>query len=188
MHFNNQDQKNKKQFLFHLLISGATFVSRLGLLPANFSPVGSYGFYGRNFLLFFGGIIAFDLIKGGFYPGFIFTYLGFLSYFIFGKIATHQKKYQYLLLPVASFFFFVLSNFGVWWYWYPTTWQGFLACYTAALPFYARTFTGDLFFGYSFLLIINRQNSLQTLKKITSLHYLKYFPSVFSNKEYIHPQ
>ncbi len=129
------------------------FISRLSLLPANVSFLGSFGFFGGNLLAFFASIIGFDLLVGGLYKGFVFTYLGFFSYYLLGKIARHHLKRQLVLLPTASFLFFLISNLGVWFYWYPQTWEGLLACYLAAVPFYKNTLLGDLVFGYSYLAI-----------------------------------
>jgi hypothetical protein len=133
-----------------LLTSIIVFISRFGYLPANFSIVGSFGFFGGNFLLYFFSIVLFDIIKGGFYSGFLFTYLGFLSYWIFGKMAKNMKS-KMILLPAASFVFFLVSNFGVWWHWYPHTVSGLTTCYSLAIPFYKNTLFGDLFFGYGFM-------------------------------------
>lgn len=59
----------------------------------------------------------------------------------------------------ASTAYFLISNFGVWigWGLYPHTWQGLIACYVAALPYYRTsslsTLVGGavLFWGYEFL-------------------------------------
>ncbi|MBU0974422.1 hypothetical protein KKD03_01845 [Patescibacteria group bacterium] len=126
------------------------YISRFGMLPPNISPLGSFGFFGQNIFLYFLTIILFDFLKGGFYSGFLFTYLGFFSYWFFGKIAKTQKR-QFFLLPLASFTFFLISNLGVWWYWYPHTVSELLTCYILAVPFYKNTLIGDLFFGYGFL-------------------------------------
>ncbi len=126
------------------------YISRFGFLPPNFSPLGSFGFFGGHPLLYFATIVVFDAIRGGFYPGFLFTYLGFLGYSILGKIAAGNTKRQLMLLPAASLFFFLASNFGVWLYWFPHTLEGLIACYLAALPFYQNTFMGDMAFGLSF--------------------------------------
>ena len=125
------------------------FISRFGFLPANVSPLGSFGFFGQNIFLYFLTIILFDLFKGGFYSGFLFTYLGFFAYWAFGKLAK-TKKLQFLLLPFASFAFFLISNLGVWWYSYPHTVSGLIACYVLAIPFYKYTLIGDMIFGYGF--------------------------------------
>lgn len=133
--------------------STLVFLSRLTILPANIKPVGAFGFFG-NPILYFASIIAFDMFIKGFYPGFWITYLGFAAYPILGFIAKQSRRStrsSLLLLPTASFLFFLISNFGVWLLWYPATWQGLLACYLLAVPFYTRTLVGDLVFGYGYL-------------------------------------
>ncbi len=45
----------------------------------------------------------------------------------------------------SAVIFFLLSNLGVWASgMYPATWEGLVACYTAALPFFRYTLAGDL--------------------------------------------
>lgn len=140
-------------WLKSISIAILVFLSRLTILPANIKPVGAFGFFG-NPILYFATIIAFDLFVTGFYPGFWFTYLGFAAYPILGLVAkrsTKSTRHSLLLLPMASFLFFLISNFGVWLFWYPATIQGLIACYLLAVPFYARTLIGDLVFGYGYL-------------------------------------
>lgn len=134
-----------------LVIPAAVLVSRLGLFPANISPLGSYGFFSKNFILYFATIIIFDRFVGGLYSGFWIVYLGFLTYPLMGKLAGTNLKRQALFLPLASFLFFLISNFGVFYFWYPHTLTGLITCYTLALPFYTRTLIGDIVFGYGYL-------------------------------------
>ena len=49
----------------------------------------------------------------------------------------------------ASISFYLVSNFAVWatYEMYPRTWQGLLACYSAAVPFFRNTVVGDLVFS-----------------------------------------
>ncbi len=129
----------------------AVFVSRLGLLPANISPLGSLGFFSNNLVLFILNIIIFDWLVGGFYPNCWVTYLGFLMYPLMSHLAKKNLKKQIVFLPLASLLFFFVSNLGVWFYWYPHTLTGLIRCYLLALPFYQRTLMGDLVFGYTYL-------------------------------------
>lgn len=54
--------------------------------------------------------------------------------------------------------FFLISNFAVWlgWQMYPPTWQGLVACFAAAVPFFGNSlaasllFSGVLFGGYEY--------------------------------------
>lgn len=143
------------QRIRQLVLSGAlaltVFASRFASLPANFSPLGSFGFFGKQSWLFFTTIIAHDYMRGGFYPGFWLTYLGFAMYVVLGRFAGKHWKKQAALLPVASFLFFIFSNLGVWWYWYPHSLESLITCYTLALPFYRNTFLGDVLFGYGYM-------------------------------------
>jgi hypothetical protein len=49
----------------------------------------------------------------------------------------------------ASISFYLISNFAVWatYEMYPKTWQGLLACYAAAVPFFRNTVVSDLVFS-----------------------------------------
>jgi hypothetical protein len=50
---------------------------------------------------------------------------------------------------VSSVSYFLISNFGVWigWNTYPKTWEGLVACYVAALPYFQNSLVGDLFYA-----------------------------------------
>ncbi|MFZ5376198.1 MAG: DUF6580 family putative transport protein [Patescibacteria group bacterium] len=148
----NLSQKLKQTWR-QLPIAATVLISRFNYLPANFSPLGSFGFFSQNFFLYFVSIIIFDIIKSGFYQGFVFTYLGFLAYYLFGKLAANNLNKQMLFLPLASLSFFLLSNLGSWWLWYQHDFAGLAQCYLLALPFYRNTLLGDLFFGYGYLLM-----------------------------------
>jgi hypothetical protein len=45
--------------------------------------------------------------------------------------------------------FFLISNFAVWlgWKMYPATWEGLMACYMAALPFFRHTLESSLLYS-----------------------------------------
>ncbi len=164
-----------KQLKFFNLTKIATvlgvYISRFGILPANISPLGSFGFFSNNFFLYFLTIVAFDFFKGGFYSGFLFTYAGFAGYWFLGKIAK-TKTQKIVLLPTASLLFFLVSNFGVWLSWYPHTASGFLECYLLALPFYKNTLIGDILFGYGYLAVksILKNPNTYAEKKLVRLH------------------
>ncbi len=149
------------------------FASRfIGFAP-NFSLVGSYGFFGGNLILFIAQILIFDLLRGGLYRGFVFTYLGFLAYGILGKFC-QKNKYRLLMLPLASFLFFLISNFGVWLYWYDHNLKGLLNCYLLALPFYKNTLLSDVFFG-SLFLGLKQLGLKKNILKNKFVSFLQYF-------------
>ncbi len=142
-----------------VVIALLVFISRFAGLPANISPLGSFAFFGGNFYLYMLMIVVFDFIKGGFYRGFIFTYLGFASYWLVGRVM-RKSRLKMLFLPLASLSFFLLSNFGVWLSWYPHSLVGLKNCYILALPFYRNTLIGDVVFGLVFSLFVLLPKSL----------------------------
>jgi len=152
--------KKLKRFLFskpsvsQLLFAGLTLVLRFGFLPPNVSGVGTLGFFSNSMIPLVVTTLGFDLIKGGLYSSFWWTYLGFFGYWLLGRLAGKNIKKQVMFLPLASFLFFLVSNFGVWLHWYPNTWEGLITCYTLALPFYRNTLIGDLVFGWVIILVI----------------------------------
>jgi hypothetical protein len=154
-----------------VLISVLVFVSRFGYLPPNLTPVGSLGFFGSNFWLYMAVIVGFDVIKGGFYSGFLFTYLGFISYYLFGRHAKTNRQ-KLVFLPLASLTFFLVSNFGVWWYWYPRTIDDLMRCYVLAIPFYRNTLLGDVLFGYGIILYQSGVVKRFFESKITRSNYI----------------
>lgn len=135
----------------HLTLGVLTFISRLKVLPANVSPLGSFGFFSDNPWLFLISIVAFDVLVGGLYKGFWLTYVGFMMYPLLGTVAARHWQRQVALLPLASLLFFLISNLGVWWYWFDHTLADLVLCYTVALPFYTRTVIGDVVFGYGYI-------------------------------------
>ncbi len=145
--------KVHKILFTQIVFAVAVFASRFGVLPPNVSPLGSFGFFGKSLPLYFATIFAFDFFFGGLYRGFIFTYIGFAGYFLFGMLTKGKLGRQIVLLPLASFFFFLVSNLGSFFAMYPHTVEGLIACYTLALPFYGNTMLGDLMFGYGFVAV-----------------------------------
>jgi len=95
-------------------------------------------------------MILSDLILG-FYTISWFVYASFAAVVFLGQ---WSKKMNVLIVLFSSLTFFVISNFGVWLLGYPLTLEGFIACYTAAIPFFRNAILGDLFYAailyYSF--------------------------------------
>lgn len=85
----------------------------------------------------------------GFHDIIPFTWGGFLIVGIAGTLLKGRTG------PLGVFFmtlggvlmFFVISNFGVWLFWYPPTFQGLLNCYAMALPFLRNMIAGNLIFS-----------------------------------------
>jgi hypothetical protein len=74
-----------------------------------------------------------------------FILISLIGIFISTRVCGHVVIAASL---VSSVLFFLVTNFGVWVVsgFYPMTFEGLLACYTAAIPFFQMTLMGDLFF------------------------------------------
>ena len=79
------------------------------------------------------------------------TWLGFVTVALIGRwLRTRISVLRFVAAALAGpTAFFIISNFGVWFGWrmYPPTWQGLVACYAAAVPFYRNSLVSSLLFG-----------------------------------------
>lgn len=53
-----------------------------------------------------------------------------------------------LVGTVASVVFFAVTNFGAWLSLYPLTWEGFVTCYIAAIPFFRNELISTLLYSW----------------------------------------
>jgi hypothetical protein len=145
-----------RTILFGSSVILAAALSRLLPHPVNFTPLAAIALAGgvyldKRFALIvpLAALLISDLCIG-FHNTILFVYGSFILTGLMGVwLKTHKKP-----LPVigtallSSTLFFVITNFGVWltgggWS-YPKTWQGLLACYALAIPFFQNTLAGDL--------------------------------------------
>lgn len=141
----------------------AAAASRLIPHPPNFAPIGAMALFGGAcfaskrvaFLVPLAAMLVSDLAIGllsgdlslGFHRLIPVVYGSFALIVCLGFLLRRRRS----LFPVAgaalasSILFFVLTNFGVWALgsWYPKTWEGLVACYVAAIPFFHNTLLGD---------------------------------------------
>jgi hypothetical protein len=143
-------------------------------LPSNFAALGASGFTSQKPFAFAVSIFLFDRFFAGFYQGFLWTYLGFAAYPIFGYLARKFPTWRLTFLVLASLSFFFFSNFGVFLAWYPQSLNGFILCYSLALPFFAATLASDLFFTALYFLLPRGwqwlQKSVRVIQPANSLH------------------
>lgn len=173
--------KNKKTF--YILAGFILFAALSRLLPHayNFTPLGAIALFGAAYFpkkkwaliiplaaYWLSDLILNNTAYASYYDGFAWFSGGFL--FLYGSMAMIVILGYYILQKVsvprviggalgASIIFFVVSNFGVWVSspTYPLTIEGFIACYTAGIPFFHNTLAGDLIYsgvlfgGYEYL-------------------------------------
>lgn len=74
---------------------------------------------------------------------------------------------------LASFSFFLVSNFAVWvaWQMYPKTLAGLGMCYVAALPFFRNSLTSELCCSLLLFGLLNRARSLTGMNAIRIAHF-----------------
>ena len=153
------------KYIFLISVISFAVLSRFLPHPPNFTPVAaiallsSKGFNNRWIALLIPMIIMFvsDLVLGlhGSIP---FVYGAFILISLFGSFV---KKINIGVVLSSSVIFFLVSNFGVWILYYPSTFTDLVTCYTLAIPFFLNTILGDLFFSalmiYSFYYMQKRQ-------------------------------
>ncbi|MCI0465288.1 MAG: hypothetical protein L0Z62_50850 [Gemmataceae bacterium] len=137
--------------------------SRLIPHPPNFAPIGAMALFGGTcfadrrvaFVVPLAAMFLSDLAIGV-VSGDLSLGLHRLIPVVLGSFALivclgFWLRKRRTVLPIAgaalagSLLFFVLTNFGVWAFgsWYPKTWEGLVACYVAAIPFFHNTLLGD---------------------------------------------
>ena len=137
---------NKNSFLVSIILFA--IFSRFIPHPPNFTPItaiallSSKGFTNRwtIFLIPIISLFISDLFLG-LHDSIPFVYGAFILITLLGISA---KKISIGTVLMSSIIFFFISNFGVWFYNYPLTLNGFISCYTLATPFFLNTILGDL--------------------------------------------
>lgn len=129
----------------------AVFV-RLAPHPPNFTPIVALALFGSTTFSnrIVGTLIpliamAISDLFLGFYSISIWVYGSFLAISLLGH---YWKTIKTKNILISSLLFFIVTNFGVWLTGYPKTIEGFVLCYTLAIPFLINAIAGDLFFSY----------------------------------------
>lgn len=143
--------------------------SRLIPHPPNFTPLTAIALFGGIYLsdktlsyLMPIIIMLFSDLFLGFSSISLFVYFSFI---IISYIGIKSKKPGIQNIILSSIVFFIVSNFGVWILGYPKTWEGFVSCYTLAIPFFRNSLLGDLF--YSGVMILSYNLSSKYLLNIS---------------------
>ena len=142
------------------LLSAIVAAAALRLVPhpPNFSPIDSMALFsgaylGRRWVAFVAPLAALllsDLVLG-FYHGMATVYATVALIVMIGWWVSSRRTPLRIgaAAVVSSVVFFVITNFGMWLFsgFYPLTYAGLVACYTAAIPFFQNTIAGDLFYA-----------------------------------------
>ncbi len=141
----------------YLLIAAAG-LARLIPHPFNVTPVGGLALFSgayvndrRALLIPVGALVLGDLLLGfyaavvmaGVYAGFIVSVL--ISRWILLERVTLSR--YIIAVLVAAIAFYLISNIGMWYYLWPHTLTGFIACLVEGLPFLARSILGDFIYS-----------------------------------------
>ncbi|NDE29973.1 MAG: hypothetical protein EB076_07830 [Flavobacteriia bacterium] len=139
--------KKEKVLASFILVAALT---RLLPHPPNFAPItgialfSGYHFVNKRIALFIPLAVLFisDLFIGmhSLMP------VIYMSFVLITAMGIYSKKLTFLLVLGASTSFFILSNLGAWYFYYPLTQEGLIQCFILALPFFANTLAGDLFY------------------------------------------
>ena len=140
---------NKNFFLVSIILFA--IFSRFIPHPPNFTPItaiallSSKGFTNRWIIFLIPLIILFisDLFLG-LHDLIPFVYGAFI---LIALLGISSKKISIGTVLMSSTIFFLISNFGVWFYNYPLTLNGLISCYTLGIPFFINTILGDLVYS-----------------------------------------
>lgn len=134
---------------FFLFLAGALFLFRIVPHPPNFTPVIAATVFaacaGQRFWETMAVVLLAMFVSDlflGLHAGMLWVYASLALVFV-------TSRYMSLLAStlIGPTVFFVSSNFAVWLSgWYPMTLEGLIACYVAAIPFYATSLTATVFY------------------------------------------
>jgi len=163
----NYNKISNRELIIILFIVFAAII-RLIPHPPNFAPITAMALFGGVYfknrkLAYTIPLIAMIIsdIFLGFYSISIFVYASFIAITF---ICTIIKNINIANIFLSSLLFFIVTNLGVWFLGYPLTIEGFLTCFTLALPFFGYTIAGDLFFCLLF------KYSFKTVEKKYLIH------------------
>ena len=147
----------KPRLLLVVTMIMAAAASRLVPHPPNLTAVTAMALFGGAtladkrlaFLIPLSALFVSDLVLG-FHSQMLVVYGCFAAVVCIG-LWLQKHRSAPLIAGAAlgsSILFFGVTNFGVWAIdgMYPLTWQGLIACYTAAIPFFRNTLEGDLLY------------------------------------------
>jgi ABC-type transport system involved in multi-copper enzyme maturation permease subunit len=140
-------------------------LTRLVPHPPNVTPIAAMALFGGAyfrsrkiaFLVPLAAMLLSDLVLGYAVYGTSMlvsqpvVYLCMLATVALGKLIQNRRSWVNITVATlaSSLMFYFITNFAVWAFdsLYPKTWDGLIACYTAAIPFFRNSLIGDIFFA-----------------------------------------
>lgn len=148
------DSKNRLAFLAAFVLLG--IVGRLAFTGTNFTPVGALALFAGAavwdkriaFILPLVIMLVTDAMIG-FHSTVLFVYVGMCIYAALGLwVGPRTSPLRIVSASLAgSIAFFIVTNVGAYFAFYPQTSAGLVECFVSALPFFRYTLASDLFFG-----------------------------------------
>lgn len=147
-----------KNIIIPIIIVLLAAASRLVDHPANFTPIVAMSIFAGAYVRGYWGfaIPVAAMIVSDYFIGFydwqvmVSVYASVLLAYGVGIFLRMHQTWQSVLSAaiISSVIFFAITNFAVWAFfnWYPHTVQGFLNCYTLAIPFFRNSFFGDIIY------------------------------------------
>jgi hypothetical protein len=180
---------NKFNVSYVVIICLILFASFSRIIPhmPNFTPLGAMALFGGAYLknkyhAFLIPLISLwlsDLILNNFiysfysdftwfYPGYMWQYASFMIIIIIGYLFLKKLNFKNLFITTigSSLLFFIITNFGVWisGTMYTLDFNGLIACYVMALPFYKGTLLGFMCYStFLFGVLEFSKSKFQTL-------------------------
>ena len=141
-------QKEDTKVVFGLIL--IVILTRLLPHPPNFAPITSIalfsGFHFSNkriaILIPLLGMFLSDIFLGmhSLIP------VVYLSFTLISIMSFYIRTLSFTNVLLGSSLFFVMSNLGVWYFYYPHDWGGLSTCFVLAIPFFLNAIAGDLFY------------------------------------------
>jgi len=158
----------KKNIILISLIILFGLLTRFIPHPPNFTPIIAMVLFGSVYLENKKLAILIPLtimILSDYFLGY-----GFLSLWVYGSLGLISllgyltKKLNIINMLLGSVIFFIVTNFGVWLMGYPKTLDGFILCYTLAIPFFANTLLSTIIYSFVFNFMYRSIRNIQFIK------------------------
>lgn len=158
----------KKNIILVSLIILFGLLTRFIPHPPNFTPIIAMVLFGSVYLENKKLAILIPLtimILSDYFLGY-----GLVSLWVYGSLGlvsllgyiTRKSNITNMLL--SSVIFFIVTNFGVWLMGYPKTLDGFILCYTLAIPFFTNTLISTIMYSVVFNFMYKSIRNVEFIK------------------------